>query len=89
MQFNDNFFAEIGTSAPVKKICDDKAKAIAARARATAPVKSGDYRDGIKTLGKRARYRYVALVVATDQKSLLVEAKTGNLVKALRAERGG
>jgi hypothetical protein len=89
MQFNDNFFAEIGTSAPVKKICDDKAKSIADRARSTAPVETGEYRDGIKTSSKRARYRYVALVVATDPKSLLIEAKTGNLVKALRAERGG
>lgn len=89
MQFNDNFFAEIGTSAPVKKLCDDKAKSVANRARASAPVKTGAYRNGIETSSKRARYRYVALVVATDEKSLLIEAKTGNLVKALRAERSG
>lgn len=87
MQFNEKFFEELGHSAGVTKLVDDKADSIAARARSTAPVDSGDYRDGIKRKTKRAKYRNVALVVGEDPKTMIIEAKTGNLVRALRAER--
>ena len=87
MQFNDRFFEELGHSAGVTKLVKSKAERIAARARETAPVDTGEYRDHIKVKVKRAKFRNVALVVGEDPKTLLIEAKTGNLVKALRAER--
>jgi hypothetical protein len=87
MKFNDRYFEELGTSAGVTKLVEGKAESIANRARSTAPVDTGEYRDGIEVETKRARYRNVALVVGTDPKTLLVEAKTANLLRALRAER--
>ena len=63
-------------------------EAIAKTARATAPVDTGDYRDGIKTAGKLQK-RYVGLVVGTDPKTMLVESQTGNLARALRANAKG
>lgn len=87
MQFNDRFFEELGHSAGVTKLVEDKADRIAERAKSTAPVDTGDYRDGIKRKTKRTKYRNVALVVGEDPKTMIIEAKTGNLVRALRAER--
>lgn len=87
MQFNDRFFEELGHSAGVTKLVESTAKRIAARARETAPVDTGAYRDKITVKVKRSKYRNVALVVGEDPKTLLIEARTGNLVKALRAER--
>lgn len=55
----------------------------ASRARSTAPVDSGDYRDGIHAELDHTD-RVVARVVATDWKSSIVEAKTGNLKRSLR-----
>lgn len=88
MDFNDRFFDDLGTSAAVTGLVKAKADRIAARARSTAPVASGAYQTGIHVETKRAAHRNVAVVVATDEKSLLVEAQTGNLVRALRADRG-
>lgn len=85
-KFNNAFFEELGRSAGVTNLVRAKAEEVAAIARATAPVESGDYRDGIQVRVKQQK-RSVALVVGTDPKTLLVEAKTGNLARALRAVR--
>jgi hypothetical protein len=86
MKFNNAFFDELGRSAGVTDLVKSKAESIAARARSTAPVDSGEYREGIKVRMKQQK-RSVALVVGEDPKTLLIEAKTGNLVRALRAEK--
>lgn len=54
----------------------------AARARSTAPVDSGEYRDSI-TVVEDTTDRAVARVVARSRKSSLVEARTGNLKRAM------
>ena len=56
---------------------------IAAVARSTAPVDDGDYKAGIRT---RIKYqeRAVGVVEATDPKSLIIEARTGNLARAVK-----
>lgn len=86
MKFNNSFFEELGRSAGVTKLVTDKAEQIAAIARSTAPVDTGDYRDGIKVELKH-QDRSVALVVGTDPKTMLIESKTGNLVRALKAAK--
>ena len=86
MQFNEAFFQELSTSAPVTALVVGAAEQIAEPARKSAPVDTGDYRDGIVVRTKRQK-RAVALVVATDRKSLIIEAKTGNLVRALNAAK--
>lgn len=61
------------------------AEQIAARARASAPVDTGAYRDGIGVESGHSRIdgRAVEMVVSRDRKTPIVEAKTGNLKRAL------
>lgn len=89
VDFNESFFQDLSRSAGVTNLCMGIAENIAADARSTAPVDTEAYRKGIVVRLKHQK-RSVALVVATDPKSMLIEAKTGNLVKALqRAKRRG
>lgn len=87
MKFNDSYFEQLGKSAKVSGLVKAKAESIASRARSTAPVDTGDYKSGIVVQKKVSRYRDVYLVVGTDPKTMLIEAKTANLLRALRAER--
>jgi hypothetical protein len=54
----------------------------AARARATAPVDTGAYRDSIQVVDDTTD-RAVARVVAQDRKAPIVEYRTGNLKRAM------
>ena len=85
--FNDSYFDEILNSAVVQLLCRSKAEQALAIARATAPVDTGAYRAGLAVEAKRSAHRTVYRVVGHDRKTLLVEAKTGNLVRALKAVR--
>ena len=69
-----------------ESVCKPIAEKVAERARASAPVESGAYRDSIHVLSDArtgvddwAHTR----VVATDSKALFVESRTGNLARAL------
>ncbi len=86
MQFNDAFFDELGTSPGVTALVVDVADGVAETARSTAPEKTGEYKAGIKVILKHQR-RSVALVVGTDPKTMIIESKTGNLARALRAAK--
>lgn len=88
VKFNNQFFDDLSRSAGVIQLVDEATEAIAKTARSTAPVDEGDYRDGIETSGKLQR-RYVGLVIGTDKKTMLIESKTGNLARALRANAKG
>jgi hypothetical protein len=83
VDFNSAFFEALGRSPGVVGLVDAAAEKIAATARSTAPVDSGDYKRGIETSGKY-QDRYVGLVVGTDPKTMLIESKTGNLARAVR-----
>lgn len=63
---------------PLKAIADR----IAATARANAPVASGAYRDGIGR-DSTTTDRAVERVVARDKDSAVIEARTGNLKRAM------
>ena len=87
---NNAFFEQLGRSAPVVALVNEARDRVAQTARSTAPVgETGDYKRGIVTRGKVDKKRYVGLVVATDEKSLLIESKTGNLARALRSNSRG
>lgn len=89
VKFNQKYFDRIGKSAGVERLTEAAAKKVLREARATAPVDSGDYRRGLQIEKKESRYRSVFLVVGRDRKTLLVEAWTGNLARALkRVARG-
>lgn len=84
VDFNPKFFDEILNSAGVKALTTLAANRALAYARASAPVKTGAYRDGLGLEEVRRAHRTTVMVVGHDPKTLLVEAQTGNLAKALR-----
>jgi len=86
-KFNDAVFDEILNSAGVDRLTESVANEIASTARSTAPVDSGDYKAGIGVRKKRSSHRPVYLVVGENWKTMIIEARTGNLVRALRARR--
>lgn len=88
VKFNNDYFDELSRSPGVIALVDQVTEAVAATARSTAPEDTGDYKDGIKTSGKMQR-RYVGLVQGTDKKTMIIESKTGNLARALRAHAKG
>ena len=65
----------------------ERAERVADRARSTAPVDTGAYRDGISARAD-VTDRVVARVVATDRKSMALESRTGNLARALDSAGG-
>jgi hypothetical protein len=81
-KFNDAFFDEIGNAPGTVSLLLREANATAARARASAPLDTGAYRDGIVVRTRRAAHRTIVEVVATDEKSMLIESETGNLARA-------
>lgn len=85
MEFNSSFFEKLGRSPEVTALCVSKAEQVAGIARSAAPVDSGDYRDEIRVEVQPRSDRNAAVVVASDWKSLLIESKTGNLARALKA----
>lgn len=87
VDFNDAFFDEILRSAQVESLCRSKAEQALAVARSSAPVDTGAYRDGLAVEVVEHAHRRSFCVVGHDPKTLLVEAKTGNLARALRAVR--
>lgn len=86
MKFNDSFFDDLLGSAQVEALVVASGKKVAAVARASAPVDSGAYRDSIKVTTKRQK-RVVAVVSADDEKAMIIEARTGNLARALKAAK--
>lgn len=85
MEFNSSFFEKLGRSPEVTALCVSKAEQVAGIARSTAPVDSGDYRSNIRVEVQPRSDRNAAVVVASDWKSLLIESKSGNLARALKA----
>jgi hypothetical protein len=88
VQFDNGYFDRLSRSPGVVSITVAAAQKIAATARASAPSDTNTYRNGIKVVLKFQR-RAVALVVGTDKKTMLIESKTGNLARALRAHAKG
>jgi hypothetical protein len=90
VQFNQKYFDQIGKSAGVERLTEKGANAVLAEAKAGAPVDTEDYKNGLHIEKEQARYRTVYRVVGDDWKTLLVEAVTGNLARALKqvARRG-
>ena len=89
VNFNNAWFNALSRSPGVAAVVDEAVNRVADTARSTAPVgETGAYRAGIVTASK-LQDRYVGLVLATDSKSMIIEAKTGNLARALRANTRG
>lgn len=85
--FNSKAAEELLKSPEVRAMLRQRAEAVAARARASAPVNTGDYRNSIQ-VESATTDRAVERVVAKDRKALIIESRTGNLSRALGAEGG-
>jgi hypothetical protein len=89
MKFNEDAIAELAKSPAVLRLTEEAAGRVLGFARSGAPVDQGDYEDGLDMELRTTRFRVVWVVIGRDWKTMLVEAMTGNLQKALRrAERG-
>jgi hypothetical protein len=84
---NSSGARDILTSSAVRAALREPAERVAAAARASAPVESGAYRDSI-TVEDDTTDRAVARVVARAPHARLVEARTGNLARALSSQGG-
>lgn len=87
VEFNQVYFDQIMRSAGVEKLSDEAAEKALAIAKATAPVDTGSYKEKLAIEHYDAGYRRTTRVVGTDPKTLLIEAKTGNLARALKATK--
>jgi hypothetical protein len=83
VEINDGFFEQLGRSPEVTQLCVNVAETIAAAAIASAPRDTNAYANSIHVEVVQRSRRNVALVIAEDPKSLLIESKTGNLARAL------
>lgn len=70
----------------VRATVRERAERVAATARATAPVESGRYKNGIHVIDVTTD-RAVSRVVADVEHGAVVEANTGNLARALGSAR--
>jgi hypothetical protein len=84
VEFNDQFFDEIMKSAGVKQLTRQAAERVLAAAVSKAPVDTGAYRDGLGIEEVEHAHRTTVMVVGHDPKTMLIESKTQNLLKALR-----
>jgi hypothetical protein len=84
VDFDDSFFTAILRSSGVQSLCKSKAESVLAQAKASAPVDTGAYRDGIQLKVVHHSHRDTYMVVGTDPKTLIIESKTGNLARALK-----
>lgn len=84
VEFNQTYFDQIMRTAGVERLTDAAAERALSIAKSTAPVDTGDYRDGLHIEHRESRYRRVTRVVGDDAKTLLIESKTGNLARALK-----
>lgn len=69
-------------SREVAEALDAVAERMAAAARASAPVESGEYRASIRVESDPSRERARVRVVADSPHAVLVESRTGNLKRA-------
>lgn len=77
---------ELLTSDETRAVLTDKAQAVEAAAKSSAPVASGAYRDSIH-IEQDTTDRAVTRVVSDAPHAFVVQANTGNLARALDAAR--
>lgn len=85
VKFSDRFFDEILNSAGVRALTRGAAEKALGVARANATVDTGAYRNGLTVEQVQRAYRVTYMVVGHDPKTMLVESRTGNLARAVKA----
>lgn len=87
IEWNQRFFDTVLRQPKVEQLVNAAAQRALASAKANAPVDTGAYRSGLRIERRESRYRRATRVVGADEKTLLVESKTGNLARALKAAK--
>lgn len=87
VNFKSEYFDNIMESAQIDSLSKAAAERALGTAKTTAPVDSGDYRNRLGLERRQSRFRGVWRVVGRDKKTLLIEAKTGNLARALKSAK--
>lgn len=75
-------------SSDVERYLESRARKVLARAEATAPVVTGDYKRGLHLETVQHPSRVVVRVAGSTDHDLAVEADHGTLSRALDAARG-
>lgn len=84
---NPRFFETVLRQPRVERLVDEVADTALTNARASAPVDTEAYRNGLHIEHHESRYRRTARVVGSDEKTMLIESKTGNLARALKGAK--
>lgn len=87
MEFNPNFFETVLRQPKVEALTDAAANRALSAAKSAAPVDSADYQRGLHLEHHESRFRRTTRVVGDDEKTMLIESKTGNLARALKAAK--
>jgi len=87
VELNDAFFENLGHLPSIVGLTYAAALKVEARAKATAPVLTGAYRDNIMIERADTEHRVVWRVIAVEEHSMVVEARTGNLARAMNSVR--
>lgn len=89
LDFNQAYLDAVMFSPEVLRQQEALGRKVLANAKASAPVDTAAYKRSIKMTTVRRRHRNAVIVEATDPKSLMIEAKTGNLARALKSAGRG
>lgn len=87
VRMNPRALRQLLNSDEVRDDLTQRAERVLADARSSAPVASGEYRDGLHIV-QDTTDRAVVRVAGNTDHDLLVEAATGNLARALDAAGG-
>lgn len=84
---NPRFFETVLRKPAVERLVDDVGDATLANAQTAAPVDTQAYRNGLHIEHHESRFRRTTRVVGSDEKTMLIESRTGNLARALKGAK--
>jgi hypothetical protein len=87
VEFNERFFETVLRQPKVEQLTDAAGERALAAMKAAAPVDTAEYKDGLHIEHREARFRRVTRVVGSDPKTLLIESRTGNMARGLKAAK--
>jgi hypothetical protein len=87
MEFNEGFFETVMRRPQVERLVDSVAEKALAKMQADAPRDTEAYVQGLHIEHRESRYRRVTRVVGSDEKTLLIESKTGTMARGLKGAK--
>lgn len=87
VQFNERFFETVLRQPQVERLTDSIAETALSNMKAEAPRDTEAYVEGLHLEHRESRYRRVTRVVGSDEKTLLIESKTGTMARGLKGAK--